>query len=345
MRRADRERAISPATASSPGPATPPSRSPSGVPAALLTTSCTHALEMAALLLRIAPGDEVILPSFTFVSTANAFVLRGARPSSPTSAPTRSTWTRAGWKRLLTPRTRAIVAVHYAGVGLRDGRHPGDRGRPGRRSRRGQRARPLRPSTRGSSSARSACLATQSFHETKNFTCGEGGALLINDPAFDRERRGPPGKGNLPHALLPRRGGQVHLGGRRIELSPLGAARRVPARPARGARRDPGAATERSGSATPRGSPTGPATAESRLPAVPGDCEHPFHMFYLILPSRESRQGLIAHLKERGILAVFHYLPLHLSAMGRSFGGVPGSCPVTEDHERSPAAAPLLTTI
>src|SRR5438132_193418 len=152
-----------------------------GVPKALLTTSCTHALEMAALLLNLEPADEVILPSFTFVSTANAFVRAGAQPIFADIRADTLNIDEQQMERLLTPRTKAIVVVHYAGVGcemdpildlaaergiavVEDNAH----GLFGK-----YRDKPL-----GTFGA----LATLSFHETKNITCGEGGALLINDP-------------------------------------------------------------------------------------------------------------------------------------------------------------------
>ncbi|MBL8156320.1 MAG: dTDP-4-amino-4,6-dideoxygalactose transaminase, partial [Anaerolineae bacterium] len=154
-----------------------------GAAKVLLTTSCTHALEMAALLIDLKPGDEVIFPSFTFVSTVNAFVLRGVRPVFADIRPDTLNLDERQLERLITPRTRAIVPVHYAGVAcdmdsimtlaearglvvVEDNAH----GLFGK-----YKGRPL-----GAIGA----LATQSFHETKNFTCGEGGALVINDPAY-----------------------------------------------------------------------------------------------------------------------------------------------------------------
>ncbi|MCS6871244.1 MAG: dTDP-4-amino-4,6-dideoxygalactose transaminase, partial [Anaerolineae bacterium] len=154
-----------------------------GVPKALLTTSCTHALEMAALLLDLRPGDEVIFPSFTFVSTVNAFVLRGVRPIFADIRPDTLNLDERQLERLITPRTRAIVPVHYAGVGcemdtivdiaarydlavVEDNAHG------------------LFGKYRGRYLGTFGALATQSFHETKNFTCGEGGALLVNDMQY-----------------------------------------------------------------------------------------------------------------------------------------------------------------
>ncbi|MCJ7695319.1 MAG: dTDP-4-amino-4,6-dideoxygalactose transaminase, partial [Anaerolineaceae bacterium] len=154
-----------------------------GVPKALLTTSCTHALEMAAILLEIQPGDEVIFPSFTFVSTVNAFVLRGARPVFADIRPDTLNLDERQIEDLITPMTKAIVAVHYAGVGcemdtildiaerhnlavVEDNAHG------------------LFGKYKGKYLGTFGCMATQSFHETKNFSCGEGGALLINDPQY-----------------------------------------------------------------------------------------------------------------------------------------------------------------
>src|ERR1035437_2460518 len=154
-----------------------------GVAKALLTTSCTHALEMTALLLNIQPGDEVIVPSFTFVSTINAFVLRGATPVFADIRPDTLNIDEVQIERLITPRTKAIVVVHYAGVSceidaiLQTARKHGiavveDN------------AHGLFAKYKGQYLGTFGCLATQSFHETKNINCGEGGALLINHPSF-----------------------------------------------------------------------------------------------------------------------------------------------------------------
>src|SRR5689334_4484923 len=154
-----------------------------GVPKALLTTSCTHALEMAALLLDIKPGDEVIVPSFTFVSTVNAFVLRGGRPVFIDIKPDTLNLDEAQLERLITPRTRAILVVHYAGVACEM-----DSILPLAAKHRiavvEDNAHGLFGKYKGKLLGTLGCLATQSFHETKNFTCGEGGALLINDPQY-----------------------------------------------------------------------------------------------------------------------------------------------------------------
>lgn len=299
-----------------------------GVPRALLTTSCTHALEMAALLLNIQPGDEVIVPAFTFVSTANAFVLRGARPVFADIRPDTLNLDEAQLGRLLSPRTRAVALVHYAGVGcemepiidwavrhdvavVEDNAHG------------------LLGKYRGQYLGTFGALATQSFHETKNFSCGEGGALLLNDPALvaraevlrekgtNRSRffRGQVdkytwvdvGSSYLPSDLL------AALLFAQFEISQRIQSRRRQLWEAYAGRLRDWA--EASG---------------VRLPVVPGHCEQSYHLFYLLLPSLPLRQAFIAHLQARHISSAFHYLPLHLSPMGRRFGGREGDCPVSE---------------
>ena len=154
-----------------------------GVPKVLLTTSCTHALEMAAISLNLQPGDEFIVPSFTFVSTPNAFVLRGARPVFSDIRPDTLNLDESKLEQLITPHTRAIIVVHYAGVGCE--MQPileiaNNYGIPVVEDN----AHGLFGRYRDQNLGTFGCLATQSFHETKNISCGEGGALLINDPKY-----------------------------------------------------------------------------------------------------------------------------------------------------------------
>jgi dTDP-4-amino-4,6-dideoxygalactose transaminase len=299
-----------------------------GAHRALLTTSCTHALEMSALLVDAKPGDEIIMPSFTFVSTINAFVLRGARPVFADIRADTLNLDESLLERLVTPRTRAIVVVHYAGVGCEmdpileiAARH--------RLTVIEDNAHGLFGKYRGRNLGTFGEMATLSFHETKNITCGEGGALLINDrdlverAEIIREKgtnrsqffRGQVdkytwmdvGSSYLPSDLLAA-----------FLLAQLEAADSIQAQRRRvwtiyaTQLRD---WAERN---------------DVRLPIVPPHCEQPFHLFYLLLPGLEERQRLIEHLRDAGILAVFHYLPLHLSPMGRRFGGHEGDCPVTE---------------
>jgi dTDP-4-amino-4,6-dideoxygalactose transaminase len=300
-----------------------------GVPKILLTTSCTHALEMAALLLNIEPGDEVIVPSFTFVSTINAFVLRGARPVFIDIRRDTLNLDERLLEPLVTPRTRAIVPVHYGGVGCEMDAILDVAARR-RVAVVEDNAHGLFARYKGKYLGTFGVLATQSFHETKNFSCGEGGAILINAPALieraeiirekgtDRSRffRGQVdkytwadiGSSYLPSDLL-----AAYLLAQLESREAIQAARqRVWERYYADLQqwaRDNGVG----------------------LPHVPPHCEQAWHVFYLLMPSLASRQALIAHLKAQGILSVFHYLPLHLSGMGVRFGGRPGDCPVTED--------------
>lgn len=300
-----------------------------GAAKVLLTTSCTHALEMSALLLNLAPGDEVICPAFTFVSTVNAVVLRGARPVFVDIRPDTLNLDERLLEAAVTPRTRAILVVHYAGVGcemdvilavaarhgipvVEDNAH----GLFGR-----YRGRPL-----GSFGV----LSTLSFHETKNLTCGEGGALVINDEAFATRAEIIREKGTN-RARFYR--GQVDkytwldIGSSYLPSDLLAAYlwAQLEARDTIQARRHAIWSAYRSELTS------WAETHGVRLPVVPAHCEHPAHLFYLLLPSLDARQALLAHLRSQQILAVFHYQPLHLSDMGRTLGGQPGQCPVTED--------------
>jgi dTDP-4-amino-4,6-dideoxygalactose transaminase len=299
-----------------------------GVLAVLLTTSCTHALELAAILLDIGPGDEVIVPDFTFVSTANAFVLRGATPVFVDVRPDTLNLDERLLDSKVTERTRAIVPVHYAGVGcnmVRIGEIAGRRD-----------IAVVEDNAHGLFAARAGrplgtwgALATLSFHETKNFICGEGGALVVNDSRFiaraevvrekgtNRKRffRGEVdkyswvdvGSSYVPSDLL----AAFLLGQLEEKEKVLAARRRIYERYAEALR----SWADRVG---------------ARLPTLPPDCNSSYHMFYVILPESRDRTRLIADLKSRGILAVFHYQPLHLSKMGRRWGGQAGDCPVSE---------------
>jgi len=300
-----------------------------GVPKALLTTSCTHALEMAALLLNIQPGDEVIVPAFTFVSTINAFVLRGAKPVFADIRRDTLNLDEGQLGALITPRTRAIVPVHYAGVGCEmdaiaalAGRHKIPVVEDN--------AHGLFGKYKGRSLGTFGALATQSFHETKNFTCGEGGALLINDPQYLERAEIIREKGTNRSRFFR---GQVDkytwvdVGSSYLLSDVLAAflfAQLEQWQTIQAKRRQ---IWERYDQQLT----TWAQERQVRRPVIPPYCEQAYHMYYLLLPSLEMRQALIAHLKSRGILSVFHYLPLHLSTMGRQFGGKAGDCPVTED--------------
>lgn len=289
-----------------------------GVKKAMLTTSCTDALEMCALLLDIGLGDEVIVPAYTFVSTANAFALRGARPVFADIRPDTLNIDEARLEKLITARTRAIVVVHYAGVAcemdaimqtaqshditvVEDNAHG------------------LFASYHGRPLGSLAPLATLSFHETKNISCGEGGALLINDPGLigraeilwekgtNRARffRGEVDKYtwvDIGSSFLP----SDLLGA--FLLAQLENKERIQTRRKEIWERYRTELADWAGH------------AGARLPVIPEDRQQSWHMFYLIMPTAAARDGLIAHLGNRDILSVFHYTPLDSSPMARRFG-------------------------
>jgi dTDP-4-amino-4,6-dideoxygalactose transaminase len=311
-----------------------------GSPRALLTTSCTHALEMAALLLDLKPGDEVIVPSFTFVSTVNAVVLRGARPVFVDIRPDNLNLDEARIEAAITPRTRAILLVHYAGVGCEMDAVMSIAGRHGLVVVEDN-AHGLFGTYKGRQLGTFGSFATLSFHDTKNLSCGEGGALMINDVGYvdraeiirekgtNRTRfyRGQVdkytwcdvGSSYLPSDIL-----AAYL------LAQLESHAEIQER-----RHTLWARYE-------SGLETWASTTGARLPVVPPECRHPAHIFYLLMPSLAARTALLARLRERRILAVFHYLPLHLSEMGRRMGGQPGQCPVTEDVSDRLVRLPLF---
>jgi dTDP-4-amino-4,6-dideoxygalactose transaminase len=300
-----------------------------GVPKVLLTTSCTHALEMVAMLLNIKPGDEVILPSFTFVSTVNAFVLHGARPVFCDIRPDTLNLDEAKLKALITPRAKAIIPVHYAGVGCEmdailelAGRH----GIPVVEDN----AHGLFGKYKGKYLGTFGCFATQSFHETKNFNCGEGGALVINDPQYIERAEIIHEKGTN-RSLFFR--GQVDkytwvdIGSSYLPSDLLAAYLFAQLE----AREQIQTKRRQIWEYYHQYLQNWSEEHVIRLPIVPEYCEQAYHMFYLLMPTLGARQALIGHLKSKNIISAFHYVPLHLSPMGMKFGGKDGDCPVTED--------------
>jgi dTDP-4-amino-4,6-dideoxygalactose transaminase len=299
-----------------------------GARKALLTTSCTHALEMAALLLDIQQGDEVIVPSFTFVSTANAFALRGAQLVFADIRRDTLNIDESQLEKLITKRTKAVVVVHYAGVGcemdailemadchgvavVEDNAHG------------------LFGKYKGRYLGTFGCLATQSFHETKNVTCGEGGALLINEERLIERAEVIREKGtnrkkffrgqvdkytwvDLGSSYLP---SDVQAAFLFAQLEHREEIQRQRRRIWEYYREHLARWADEHGVG---------------MPFVPTHCEQSWHMFYMLMPSFAARQALIAQLKTWEILSVFHYMPLHLSEMGRRWGGKAGDCPVTE---------------
>ena len=299
-----------------------------GVPKALLTTSCTHALEMSAMLLDIQPGDEVIIPDFTFVSTVNAFVLRGAIPVFLDIRPDTLNLDESKLEAAITPRTKAIVPVHYAGVGcemdsimdiaishntavVEDNAHG------------------LFGKYKGKYLGTFGFMASQSFHETKNFTSGEGGALLINDPVLVERAEIIREKGTNRSRFFR---GQVDkytwvdIGSSYLPSDILAAFLFAQLEQ----REKIQLHRKQVWEMYDAGLKDWANTHDVQLPYVSDHCEQSYHMFYVLLPTLELRQKMIAYLRERGVYSVFHYLPLHLSDMGQSFGGKIGDCPVTE---------------
>ena len=299
-----------------------------GAPRVLLTHSCTAALEMAALLIDLQPGDEVIMPSFTFVSTANAFVLRGARPVFVDIRADTLNLAERLIESAITPRTRAIVVVHYAGVAcemdavlalakryelvvIEDAAHA------------------LMSRYKGRPAGSFGHLSTFSFHETKNLISGEGGALVINDPQFVERAEIIWEKGtnrtqfsrgrvdkytwmDVGSSFLP---GELTAA---FLWAQLEQAERITARRLELWNRYRVAS----------------GTLEAiglRAPMVPTECEHNAHLFYMLLPLAAHRSEILADLNARGVNAVFHYVPLHSAPAGRRYGRAVGSMSVTDD--------------
>lgn len=300
-----------------------------GVPKALLTTSCTHALEMSAILLNIQEGDEVIVPSFTFVSTVNAFVLRGAKPVFADVRPDTLNLDETRLEALITPRTKAIVPVHYAGVACEMNAIMEIANRHGIAVVEDN-AHALLGKYHGQFTGTFGAMATQSFHETKNFTSGEGGALLINDGALIERAEIIREKGTNRSRFFR---GQVDkytwvdIGSSYLPSDILAAYLY--------------AQLEHRDSIQAKRALIWNSYQEHladwaeefhvQLPTIPAHIEQAYHMYYLLLPSLEVRTRLIDYLKHLGIQAVFHYLPLNTSDMGQHFGAQAGDCPVTED--------------
>ncbi|MBX7168562.1 MAG: dTDP-4-amino-4,6-dideoxygalactose transaminase [Pirellulales bacterium] len=299
-----------------------------GIHKVLLTPSCTAALEMAAMLCDIGPGDEVILPSFTFVSTANAIVRLGAKPIFVDIRPDTLNLDERLIEAAITPKTKAILPVHYAGVACemdeilaiaqRHGVHCFEDAAQG-----------VHAFYRGRALGSLAPLGAYSFHETKNYTCGEGGALCINDPALLHKAEIIRDKGTNRSQFL--RGEVdkytwVDVGSSYVpsEVASAFLYAQLEMLDAIAERRRQIDLLYRQELA--------PLTAEGlvQLPYCPPHSESNYHMFYVMLADAETRNALMAHLKAQNIGATFHYIPLHDSPMGRKLGCNPGPLPVTE---------------
>lgn len=302
-----------------------------GASKVLLTTSCTHALEMCALLLECGPGDEVIMPAFTFPSTANAFVLRGATPVFVDIRADTLNLDEDLLEGAITDRTKVIVPVHYGGVGCEMSRIMELAGRYGLGVVEDN-AHGLYGSYRGKALGTFGSLATLSFHETKNISCGEGGALMIHDPKLVDRAEVIRQKGTNRSRFFR---GEVDRYtwvdvGSSYGLADLLAAHLYAQLEAAETIQE-----HRQGvwEEYLAGLNEWAKGAGATLPVVPPHCQQAYHLFYLLLPSREARRALIEHLKAAGILAVFHYVPLHLGEFHESWAGRPmvRPCPVAKD--------------
>jgi dTDP-4-amino-4,6-dideoxygalactose transaminase len=298
-------------------------------PKALLTHSCTAALEMAALLFDLQPGDEVIMPSFTFVSTANAAVLRGAIPVFVDIRPDTLNLDEQLIEAAITPRTKAIFVVHYAGIACameqvmdiaaRHGLFVAEDNAQGLLSR--YSGRPL-----GSIGH----LAAISFHETKNLICGEGGALIINDARFSGRAEVIREKGTNRSSFV--RGEVdkytwVDIGSSYLPSELVAAFLFAQLEQADRLLIERRAIWER----YHEGFASLEAHGRCRRPIVPPDCEHNGHLYYLLLPDAPARNSLIALLRAKGVQAPFHYVPLHNSPAGIGFARTSGTLAHTED--------------
>ena len=310
-----------------------------GCPKALLTHSCTAALEMAAILAGIRPGEEVIMPSFTFVSTANAFVLRGGVPVFVDVREDTLNIDESKVEAAITAKTRAIVVVHYAGVACEMDAILAIADRHGLLVIEDA-AQAVLASYKGRPLGGLGALGALSFHETKNILCGEGGALLVNDPALAeraeviREKgtnRGRFSRGevdkytwvDIGSSFLPGEVVAAFLWAQ-MEMAEAITRRRkqIWAR-----YQEAFAELEESGRA--------------RRPVVPADAVSNAHNYCLLLPDLETRDRLIRGLREDGIHAVFHYVPLHDSPAGRKFGRSSGSMEITRSVAERLVRLPL----
>ena len=312
-----------------------------GAEVALLTSSCTHALEIAAILLDVGEGDEVVMPAFTFVSTANAFALRGARPVFADVTPDTLNLDPAAVRRAMTDRTRAIVAVHYAGVGCEMdelGEIADTAGIPLVEDN----AHGLLGRWRGRPLGTFGVAATQSFHETKNLTCGKGGALLLNDADLVDRARVIRTKGTNRAAFqagLVDRYTWVDHGSSYQQSDILSAFLFCQLEARDRIQTERREIWDRYHAAL-----AGWAADEGvQRPVVPQHADPTYHMYFLLLPPPADRARFIAHLDDRGVSAVFHYVPLNASPMGERLGARAGDCPVTEDVSARLVRLPFFT--
>lgn len=312
-----------------------------GTPLALIVHSATAALEMAALMCDLAPGDEILMPSFTFVSTANAFVLRGATPVFCEIRPDTLNLDERRLEEAITPRTRAIVPVHYAGVGCEMDEILALAARHGLRVIEDA-AQGLGATYRGRPLGGMGDAGALSFHESKNVISGEGGALLVNEPEWVKRAEIIQEKGTDRRQFFR---GEIERYtwmdvGSSFLLSELGAAFLLPQlEDVDQITADRLANWNHYHAALARLEASGIA----RRPIVPEHCDHNAHMYYLLLEDRRARDGLIRALAAERIAAVFHYVPLHSSPAGERFGRVAHALAVTDSAADRLVRLPLWT--
>jgi dTDP-4-amino-4,6-dideoxygalactose transaminase len=308
-----------------------------------LTPSCTSALEMCALLAEIKPSDEVIVPSFTFVTSASAFALFGARIVFADVRSDTLTLDEEQVRQLITPRTRAVVTVHYAGIApdpaplaalcaelgivlIEDAAHA------------------LGASFGGRPLGTFGTLATFSFHESKNFSCGEGGALAVNDPALANRAEILREKGTNRSALLRKEVGKYTW----MDVGSSYLASDLTAAALLAQLEEFEIIQDRRHSLWSRYQEQLASWADAhqiRQPIIPAGCHHAAHLYYLVFPTGEQRDAAIQWLRTRDIEAYFHYLPLHLSPAGQRVGSAPLGAPVSDDISQRLVRLPLYPAL
>lgn len=306
---------------------------------ALLTHSCTAALEIAAILADIQPGDEVIMPSYTFVSTANAFVLRGGVPVFVDIRDDTLNMDETKIEAAITSKTKAIVPVHYAGVGCEMDTIMDTAEKYGLLVIEDA-AQGIMSSYKNRPLGSIGHLAAISFHETKNIISGEGGALLVNSPRFIERAEIIREKGTN-RSLFFR--GQVDkytwvdIGSSYLPSELVAAFLMAQMEQAEEITKHRLGTWSRYHSAFSELEKAG----EVRRPVIPDTCIHNAHMYYLLLPDLERRTSFISSLKEKGIGAVFHYVPLHNSPAGKKYGRANGSLPIVQEMSDRIVRLPL----